>query len=78
VGRTTGASANELLAFVADPNVSIMESKALTADIQPGRRAAGRHLVADSGSPSPLEDGDPRRDLPQVGARHPMPTQEPR
>jgi formate dehydrogenase major subunit len=37
-GLVTGDSANELIAFVADPNVSIQESKALTADIQPGRR----------------------------------------
>jgi formate dehydrogenase major subunit len=38
-GLVRGDSANELIAFVADPNVSIQESKALTADIQPGRRA---------------------------------------
>ncbi len=37
-GLVTGDSANELIGFVADPNVSIQESKALTADIQPGRR----------------------------------------
>ena len=34
-----GDTVNELIAFVADPNVSIQESKALTADIRPGRRA---------------------------------------
>jgi formate dehydrogenase major subunit len=38
-GLVRGDSANELIAFVADPNVSIQESKALTADIRPGRRA---------------------------------------
>jgi len=70
VGRTTGGSANELLAFVADPNVSIMESKALTADIRPGRVEAARR-----GPALPLES-DPRRDLPQVG-QHEMPSQEP-
>jgi formate dehydrogenase major subunit len=37
-GLVTGDSANELIAFVADPNVSIQESKALTADIRPGRK----------------------------------------
>jgi len=37
-GLVKGDSANELIAFVADPNVSIQESKALTADIRPGRR----------------------------------------
>ena len=38
-GLVRGDSANELISFVADPNVSIQESKVLTADIQPGRRA---------------------------------------
>jgi len=38
-GLVKGDTANELISFVADPNVSIQESKALTADIQPGRRA---------------------------------------
>jgi formate dehydrogenase major subunit len=33
-----GDAANDLIGFVADPNVSIQESKALTATIEPGRR----------------------------------------
>jgi formate dehydrogenase major subunit len=37
-GLSKGDTVNELIAFVADPNVSIQESKALTADIRPGRR----------------------------------------
>ncbi len=37
-GRVTGDAANELISFVADPNVSIQESKALTGNIRPGRR----------------------------------------
>jgi len=78
VGRTTGGTANELLAFVADPNVSIMESKALTADIQPGRHDTGRHPATVVPVPAPLEPGDPRRDLPQVGPKRPIPRQEPR
>ena len=41
-GRVVGDAANELISFVADPNVSIQESKALTGDIQPGRRSRGR------------------------------------
>ena len=36
-GLVTGDTVNELISFVADPNVSIQESKALTADIRPGR-----------------------------------------
>jgi formate dehydrogenase major subunit len=38
-GLVKGDTVNELISFVADPNVSIQESKALTADIRPGRRA---------------------------------------
>ena len=38
IGRVRGDSANDLIAFVADPNVDIQESKVLTADIVPGRR----------------------------------------
>jgi formate dehydrogenase major subunit len=37
-GLVRGDSANELIAFAADPNVSIQESKALTANIREGRR----------------------------------------
>lgn len=68
VGRTRGDAANELLGFVADPNVHIQESKAATADIRPGRR--GRR------GPSPLprlpEERD-LRDLPGVGPKQPQP-----
>jgi formate dehydrogenase major subunit len=39
VGRVRGDSANDLLALVADPNVFIMEAKAFTGNIVPGRRA---------------------------------------
>ena len=38
-GLVRGDSANDLISFVADPNVSIQESKALTGDIQAGRSA---------------------------------------
>jgi formate dehydrogenase major subunit len=41
-GLVRGDSANELISFVADPNVSIQESKALTGNIRPGRRGASR------------------------------------
>jgi formate dehydrogenase major subunit len=39
-GLVRGDAANELIAFVADPNVSIQESKAFTGTIEPGRRTA--------------------------------------
>ncbi len=38
-GRVRGDAANELSNFAADPNVSIMNSKAHTANIESGRRA---------------------------------------
>jgi formate dehydrogenase major subunit len=44
-GRVVGDAANELISFVADPNVSIQESKALTATIAPGRKSRGRRVV---------------------------------
>jgi formate dehydrogenase major subunit len=68
-GRSRGDAANELIGFVADPNVSIQESKALTCDIVAGRRSRGRRVVTGG----PLR-GEPRslppehRDLPQVEA----------
>jgi formate dehydrogenase major subunit len=43
-GRVTGDAANELISFVADPNVSIQESKALTGNITPGRRRRAHNL----------------------------------
>ena len=62
-GLITGDSANELLAFGADPNVTIMESKAITGDIRAGRR--------DRGKPKPFfpdfAPGDELRDSPLAG-----------
>jgi formate dehydrogenase major subunit len=40
-GISTGDSANDLFAFVLDPNVHIQEVKAASCDIQPGRRPRG-------------------------------------
>ena len=45
-GLATGDAPNELLAILADPNVHIMESKAATCDILPGRRPRGAGLDA--------------------------------
>jgi formate dehydrogenase major subunit len=66
VGLVTGDSANDLFGFVGDPNVNIPESKVLTADIVPGRRARGYRPAGAA------PDGAPR-DLPGVG----QPTPEP-
>jgi formate dehydrogenase major subunit len=70
-GLVVGDAVNELIGFVADPNVSIQESKALTGDIAPGRRSRGRRIVT-SGPLAP-ESGGPERDLPAArgpGASH--------
>ena len=48
-GLVSGDAANDLTSLVMDPNVHIMETKALSADIRPGRRprgAARAELVA--------------------------------
>jgi formate dehydrogenase major subunit len=69
-GLVTGEAANELIAFVADPNVSIQESKCLTGNIQPGRRSRQRRVVT-SGPLIPAEPGGlpAPRDLQVVGQR---------
>ena len=43
-GLTTGDAVNELSAIALDPNVHIQEVKALTVDIQAGRRPSGPKL----------------------------------
>ncbi len=42
---TSGDSANDLMHAALDPNVHIMETKASTCNIRPGRRPRGRKLV---------------------------------
>ncbi|MDX6413977.1 MAG: formate dehydrogenase major subunit, partial [Gaiellaceae bacterium] len=44
-GLTTGGSANDLISIVLDPNVHIMESKAFSLGIRPGRRPRGKSLT---------------------------------
>jgi formate dehydrogenase major subunit len=67
-GLVRGDSANELISFVGDPNVSIQESKALSASIEAGRKSKGRRHITSGPlfkkMPSKADD----RDLPQ--ARH--------
>jgi formate dehydrogenase major subunit len=45
-GYSRGDAANELISAVLDSNTHIQESKALTCDIQPGRRPRGAALLA--------------------------------
>jgi formate dehydrogenase major subunit len=68
-GRVTGDAANELTSLVADPNVEIMETKALTANIFPGAHAR---------VPTPWGGGtrDPRRDRPGGGQPEEQPSQD--
>jgi formate dehydrogenase major subunit len=45
-GQVTGDVVNDLLVISEEPNVRIMETKALTCDVAPGRRARGKELLA--------------------------------
>ena len=64
-GLVLGDAANELVAFSADPNVSIQESKALTGDIRPGRRDRQKPLPQISES----RPDEQLRDLPAARRR---------
>src|SRR5438874_12205237 len=72
-GLVTGDAANELISFVADPNVFIQESKALTGNIEPGRKSRRRRVVTSGNfvpdAPAPTKGKEDRRDLPEVGER---------
>lgn len=70
-GLVKGDAVNELIGFVADPNVSIQESKAFTADIVPGRRSRDRRVVTSGPLVAPLTEPAPR-DLPEVAGSRPM------
>ena len=66
LGLVTGDTANELIGFVADPNVSIQESKALTAWIEPGRRSRERRVVTSGPLSRAIDLHANDRDLPSV------------
>jgi formate dehydrogenase major subunit len=79
VGRVTGDPANELIAFVSDPNVSIQESKALTGNIRAGRLSFARRIVTDGRELlEPLPQAEVPRDRPNVQSPLRAPTQKPR
>jgi formate dehydrogenase major subunit len=61
-GLVRGDAANDLIPFIADPNVSIQESKAFTANIEPGRSSAGRRLIT-TGQFVPSVNGNKKRDI---------------
>ena len=62
-GLVRGDTANDLIGFVADPNVSIQESKALTVSIEAGRR---RRVGTSARSDGDINPDGWLRDLPQV------------
>jgi hypothetical protein len=68
-GLVKGDSTNELIAFVGDPNVSIQASKALTGNIEAGRRGQNRRAATSGSLAIEIKDQPPLfRDLPV--ARH--------
>jgi formate dehydrogenase major subunit len=79
VGRVTGDPANELIPFVADPNVSIQESKAFTGNLREGRHSFGRRSATDGVElRAPEPPALPPRDAPGVQGEKRVPSQEPR
>jgi formate dehydrogenase major subunit len=69
LGRVKGDPANELIPFVADPNVLIQESKALTGAIRAGRHGFGWRATSDGAPRQAPRDPRSRRDL--LGVRTP-------
>jgi formate dehydrogenase major subunit len=65
-GLVRGDAANDLISFVGDPNVSIQESKALTADIRAGRRSKGRRRATSGPIAPEIDLKAEERDLPTV------------
>lgn len=67
-GIVRGDCPNELFPFVADPNVSIMETKAITVAVEAGRRSQERRRVTSGPLVPKLPSREQERDLPP--ARH--------
>jgi len=71
-GLSRGDAVNELISFVADPNVHIQESKALTGNIEAGRRSRRRRVVTSGAlmaGPLTVQGQGDGRDLEAVGER---------
>ena len=68
-GVVRGDAANDLIVFVADPNVSIQESKAFSGDIVPGRCAAGRRKATSGALVPEIDPMAWQRDLPMARNR---------
>jgi len=70
-GLVTGDSVNELSCLAADPNVSIMNSKAHTANIESGRRSRHSRPDRDHVNGSRTPSGE-LRDLPAIRGERPI------
>ena len=67
-GLVRGDCPNELFPFVADPNVSIMETKAISVMVVAGRKGGERRHATSGALVPDLPKREEDRDLPQ--ARH--------
>jgi formate dehydrogenase major subunit len=65
-GLVRGDPANDLIEFVADPNVSIQESKAFTGQIEPGRTSKNRRVVTSGPLAKQIDPKYWERDLPSI------------
>jgi formate dehydrogenase major subunit len=65
-----GDAANDLIGFVADPNVHIQESKALTGNIAPGRISRTRRAAFRGPPKLPRGAREVPRDIPEVAPAH--------
>ena len=68
-GVVRGDCPNELFAFVADPNVSIMETKAISVMIEPGRKGRERTYITSGPLVPELPERECPRDLPAACRR---------
>ena len=65
-GLVRGDAANELIGFVADPNVAIQESKAFTGTIEAGRKSKQRREVTSGPLVREIDPQAWKRDLPGI------------
>jgi len=79
-GLVRGDCPNELFPFVADPNVSIMETKAISVTIEPGRAGRQRRMITTGPLVREVPGDEFLRDLPRArhrpGTRHGHKTEE--
>jgi formate dehydrogenase major subunit len=59
-GLVKGDAVNDLIALSEEPNVRIMESKALLCNVRPGNRARGPDALAQLQSVMDGKDGRPK------------------